>query len=30
VVVLDDARCLAMMEEFIAANPELWNEDIGV
>ena len=29
VVVLDDAECVAMMENFIAANPELWNEDIG-
>ena len=29
VVVLDDAECVAMMESFIAANPELWNEDIG-
>ena len=30
VVVLDDGECKAMMREFIAANPELWNEDIGV
>jgi creatinine deaminase len=29
VVVLDDAECVAMMTEFIATNPELWNEDIG-
>lgn len=29
VVVLDDAECVAMMETFIAAHPELWNEDIG-
>ncbi len=29
VVVLDDAECVAMMEEFIAAEPTLWNEDIG-
>ena len=29
VVVLDDAECVAMMQDFIAANPELWNEDIG-
>ena len=28
-VVADDERCVALMEEFIAANPELWNEDIG-
>ncbi len=30
VVVIDDARCVAMMERFIAEHPELWNEDIGV
>jgi len=30
VVVLDDPRCIAMMEAFIAANPALWNEDIGL
>jgi cytosine deaminase len=30
VVVLDDAECVAMMQSFIAENPELWNEDIGV
>jgi cytosine deaminase len=29
VVVVDDAECKAMMQQFIAANPELWNEDIG-
>jgi cytosine deaminase len=29
VVVLDDAECVAMMQDFIARNPELWNEDIG-
>lgn len=29
VVVLDDEECKAMMRDFIAANPELWNEDIG-
>jgi creatinine deaminase len=29
VVVLDDAECVALMEQFIAARPELWNEDIG-
>ncbi|MFB7999162.1 nucleoside deaminase [Streptomyces sp. NPDC056002] len=29
IVVLDDPECVAMMEEFIAAEPELWNEDIG-
>ncbi|MDZ4257656.1 MAG: nucleoside deaminase [Gemmatimonadales bacterium] len=30
VVVVDDARCVAMMERFIAEKPELWHEDIGV
>jgi cytosine deaminase len=29
VVVLDDPECVAMMQAFIAAHPELWNEDIG-
>ncbi|MFT6874791.1 MAG: creatinine deaminase [Granulosicoccus sp.] len=29
VEVLDDAECIAMMEEFIADEPTLWNEDIG-
>jgi len=29
VVVLDDAECVQLMTDFIAANPELWNEDIG-
>ena len=29
VLVLDDPTCVAMMTEFIAANPALWNEDIG-
>lgn len=29
VVVVDDEECRTMMAEFIAANPELWNEDIG-
>ena len=28
-VILDDPECVALMEEFIAARPELWNEDIG-
>ncbi len=27
--VVDDAECVAMMEEFIHMHPELWNEDIG-
>lgn len=30
VVVLDDAECIALMTDFIAERPELWNEDIGV
>jgi cytosine deaminase len=30
VEVVQDATCIAMMREFIAARPELWNEDIGV
>jgi len=29
VVVLDDEECVAMMREFIAERPHLWNEDIG-
>jgi cytosine/creatinine deaminase len=29
VEVLDDPRCVEMMETFIATHPELWNEDIG-
>lgn len=28
--IVDDATCVALMEQFIAAKPELWNEDIGV
>ncbi|QDU88180.1 tRNA-specific adenosine deaminase [Pirellulimonas nuda] len=27
--IRDDAECVALMEAFIAASPELWNEDIG-
>ena len=30
VEVLQDQTCVDMMRSFIAANPELWNEDIGV
>ena len=29
VIDLNDERCIGMMREFIAAQPELWNEDIG-
>ena len=28
-VILDDEECLRLMRDFIAARPELWNEDIG-
>jgi cytosine deaminase len=28
--VLADPRCVELMRQFIAAQPELWNEDIGV
>ena len=27
--IVDDAECQALMRNFIAANPGLWNEDIG-
>jgi creatinine deaminase len=30
VEVLQDPRCIAMMKQFIAEKPGLWNEDIGV
>ena len=30
VVNLDSAECVQLMTDFIAANPALWNEDIGV
>ena len=29
VEVVNDDRCIRLMREFIAARPELWNEDIG-
>jgi cytosine/creatinine deaminase len=29
VVNLDSAECVELMNEFIAAHPEIWNEDIG-
>ena len=29
-VILNLQECISLMEEFIAARPELWNEDIGV
>ena len=28
--VRDDPECIRLMREFIAARPDLWNEDIGV
>ena len=30
VEVAQDPTCIAMMQDFIASKPELWNEDIGV
>jgi cytosine deaminase len=27
--IVDDPECYQLMQEFIAAHPELWNEDIG-
>jgi cytosine/creatinine deaminase len=27
--LIDDATCIELMREFIAAHPELWKEDIG-
>jgi len=27
--ILDDPECYELMQEFIAAHPDLWNEDIG-
>jgi cytosine/creatinine deaminase len=29
VSVLDDPECTALMRDFIAGHPDLWNEDIG-
>jgi cytosine deaminase len=29
VIDLSDPECIAMMTEFIEAEPALWNEDIG-
>ena len=29
VINLDSAECVALMDEFIAAHPDIWNEDIG-
>jgi cytosine/creatinine deaminase len=30
VVVLQDRRCIDLMEAFVAKNPAVWSEDIGV
>lgn len=30
VTVLQEQRCITLMEEFIRTKPEIWNEDIGV
>ena len=29
ITIVDDARCVELMNDFIAAHPELWYEDIG-
>ena len=29
VTIVDDERCVALMRDFIAARPDLWDEDIG-
>lgn len=29
ITIVDDARCVELMRDFIAARPELWFEDIG-
>jgi len=28
--IVDSPECVKLMTDFIAAKPELWNEDIGV
>ncbi len=28
-IMLDDEECIQMMQEFVRAHPDLWNEDIG-
>jgi cytosine deaminase len=30
VEVVQDSRCIRLMEQFIAEHPKLWHEDIGV
>ena len=29
-VLLQDETCIKLMQDFIRANPNLWNEDIGL
>lgn len=29
VIVLDSDRCRQLMDDFVAAHPDIWNEDIG-
>ncbi|MFE0922491.1 nucleoside deaminase [Streptomyces nigra] len=29
IVLLDDPECVALMRDFVARHPDLWNEDIG-
>jgi cytosine deaminase len=29
IVIVNDAECIRIMQDFIRARPELWNEDIG-
>lgn len=29
VIIADDAECIALMNKFVAEQPELWNEDIA-
>ena len=29
ITIVDDARCVTLMTDFIAAHPDLWYEDIG-
>jgi cytosine deaminase len=29
VVDLEDAECIGMLRDYIAAHPDVWNEDIG-
>ncbi len=29
VINLDSSECIEMLKQYIAANPEIWNEDIG-